>query len=157
MDVQRCAQCGTPFRSTAEACHCCGLEVEPNPIGVRQIDAILPFIEKFESGIAVDEVEFQKDLYDNDWVSLQLNWSKWKERAGEYIDCPETIASADAETIRMLFTIYARQQRYSSGTLSYLFKNGHVLALLRRLRDIRGAWYHETYYPEASQNMGVKQ
>ena len=174
MDIQHCAKCGTPFRSTAEACHSCGLEVEPNPIGVRQIDAILPFIEKFEQPgftwfregsdpspvtgqpFSSGAMEFLEGLYDNDWVSLQLNWLKWKERAGSYIDCPEAIASADTETIRMLFTIYARQDRYSSGIWRRLFENGHVLALLRRLRDIRWAWYHETYYSEASQNTGIK-
>jgi len=121
----------------------------------EQIDALLPFLDKFDAvGFSAgtwktepgqipwfnfDEVvmEFIEVVYDNDWVTLQFDWTEWKESARQYIESSEKVESADTETIQKLLTTHARADRFCEGHLASMFKNGHILGLLRRLREIR--------------------
>jgi hypothetical protein len=43
----------------------------------------------------------------------------------------------DAETIRKIFTTHAQKERYGAGHLASMFENGHIVALLRRLKEIK--------------------
>ena len=81
--------------------------------------------------------EFQKALYENGWVTTSFDWTEWQETAKEYVDSPGRLESADAETIQRLFTTHVRKERFCEGHLAAMFENGHVVALLRRLREIR--------------------
>ncbi|MEX1027239.1 MAG: DUF6508 domain-containing protein [Candidatus Paceibacterota bacterium] len=125
------------------------------PIKPAQIDALMPFLDKFEeAGFAVgtwkieeghfpwfdfDEavLEFIQVLYDNDWVTPQFDWTEWQESAKKYIESPEKVESADAVTIQKLLTTHARADRFCEGHLASMFENGHILALLHRLRVLR--------------------
>jgi hypothetical protein len=82
-------------------------------------------------------VAFRRALYDNDWITPSFHWTEWQETAREYVASPERIESADAETIQRLFTTHIRKERFCEGHLAAMFENGHILAMLRRLRDIR--------------------
>ena len=42
------------------------------------------------------------------------------------------IDTASLEVIRKLLTTNARKERYCDGHLAAMFKNGHIVALLRR-------------------------
>jgi hypothetical protein len=124
------------------------------PIANQQIDAILPFLDRFTAdGLSVGTwhsppnqfpwfnfsesvTEFQQALYDNGWVT-PFEWTKWQESAQEYVESPEKIESADAETIRKLFTTHVRKDRFCEGHLAAMFENGHIVALLRRLQTLR--------------------
>jgi hypothetical protein len=126
-----------------------------HPITNEQIDAILPYLDQFEAtGFSVGTwntppgqmpwfefgeavMEFQQALYDNDWITPSFNWTEWQETAREYVASPERIESAHAETIQRLFTTHIRKERFCEGHLAAMFENGHVLTMLRRLRDIR--------------------
>ena len=123
----------------------------------KQIDAILPCLARFiEPGFTVGDwcqssvpgqvpwfeysdsvVKFTKTLYDNYWIIPSFDWGKWQETAREYVENPETINSADAETIRKLFTTHVRADRSCEGHLAAMFKNGHIVALLRRLQELQ--------------------
>lgn len=125
------------------------------PITTKQIDAILPFLERFSttgfsSGtmkiepcvmpyVIYDEsvVEFVQSLYGNGWVSSAFDWTEWQESAQEFVDSPKKIEKADAATIRKLFTTHVRADRFTEGHLAAMFENGHVLTLLLRLKAIR--------------------
>ena len=125
------------------------------PVTREQIDALLPFLDKFEAAgfsagnwhsepgqfpwFNFDEVvmEFIQALYDNEWVTPTFNWTKWQDSAKRYVESPELIDSADAATIQKLLTTHARTDRFCEGHLAAMFENGHMVALLRRLRVIR--------------------
>ena len=124
-------------------------------ISAKQIDAILPFLERFEAvGFSAGTwkmpkgqfpwfdfeevvVEFNKALYDNGWVTPEFNWTEWQESAQEFVDSPKTIKRADAFTIQKLLTTHSRKNRFCEGHLAAMFENGHIVALLRRLKVIR--------------------
>jgi len=126
------------------------------PVKPEQIDALLPFLDKFDAvGFSAgtwltlvpgqlpyftfDEVvmEFIQVLYDNDWVTQQFDWGKWQESSQQYIESPEKVESADTETIQKLLTTHVRANRFCEGYLASMFENGHILDILRRLREIR--------------------
>jgi hypothetical protein len=124
-------------------------------ITARQIDAILPFLERFsakgfsagtmkiESGVMPffdsDEsvTQFVQALYDNGWVTPAFDWTEWQESAQEFVESPQKVEYADAATILKLFTTHVRADRFCEGHLAAMFENGHVVALLRRLKVIR--------------------
>lgn len=125
-------------------------------VTTKQIDAILPFLERFEeAGFSAgtwqtpqgqmpwfnfDEVvtEFNQALYDNDWVTPAFDWTEWQQSAEKFVDSPKEIAKSDAATILKLFTTHVRADRFCEGHLAAMFENGHIIALLRRLKKIRG-------------------
>jgi len=125
------------------------------PVTQKQIDAVLPFLECFEAeGITPGNwvfepnqipwfdfnetvYEFCHALYDHGWVTSEFDWTKWTNSAKRYLESPEMIDSADGTTIQKLLTTHVRQDRFCEGHLAVMFKNGHIVALLRRLREIR--------------------
>ncbi len=120
-----------------------------------QIDAILPFLERFEAeGFSVgtwnsspgqipwfdfDEAvsEFQQALYDNGWIASSFKWPDWQESAQEFVASPAKIESADTRTIQKLLTTHVRKERFCEGHFAAMFENGHIVALLKRLKTIR--------------------
>ena len=125
------------------------------PVSAKQLDAILPFLGAFERmgfkcGEWPDASEsviphfdhsdpvqaFVQALYDDGWVT-SFDWSEWQETAAQHVDSPDLVTSADSETIRKLFTTHVRKDRFCEGHLAEMFENGHIVTLLRRLKDIR--------------------
>lgn len=120
----------------------------------EQIDAILPFLDRFSAdGFAVgtwhsppgqfpwfefsDPVSaFQQTLYDHGWIE-PFDWGGWQDTAREYVEQPGRIDFADATVIQKLLTTHVRKERFCEGHLAAMFENGHVVALLRRLKAIR--------------------
>lgn len=125
------------------------------PPTLEQIDALMPFLDKFELAefsagtwkieeghfpwFNFDEVvmEFVQVLYGNNWVTPQFDWTEWQDSAKQYIESPEMVESADAATIQKLLTTHARADRFCEGHLASMFENGHILALLQRLKVLR--------------------
>lgn len=125
------------------------------PITSKQIDALLPFLERFEAAgfsagtwnapegqfpwFDFNEVvtEFHQALYDNGWVTPAFDWTEWQESAKEFVDSPQKIVKADSATILKLFTAHVRADRFCEGHLAAMFENGHIVALLRRLRELK--------------------
>ena len=128
---------------------------EVSPVTDKHIDAILPFLEQFEAaGFSIGTwhnepgvmpwfsfneavLEFLEILYANAWVTPKVDWGEWQHVAAEYVDSPEKIQSADVETVQKLFTTHVRKDRFWEGHLASMFENGHIVALLRRLKEIR--------------------
>jgi len=124
----------------------------PVPPTLEKIDAIMPFLDKFEEvefsagnrkieeghfpWFNFDEVvmEFVQILYDNDWVTPNFDWTEWQESAKQYVESPKMIESANTMTSQRLLTTHARADRFCEGHLASMFENGHLLALLRRLQ-----------------------
>ena len=125
-------------------------------ITTKQLNAILPFLDTFRKmgfkcgewmvaseSLVIPHFAFTKAfesflqaLYDNDWIE-QLDWTKWQETAARYVDSPDLLTSASAETIRTLLTIHVRKDYSCEGHLAAMFENGNIVALLQRLKEIR--------------------
>jgi hypothetical protein len=120
----------------------------------EQMDAILPYLARFTAeGFSVgtwhsppgqfpwfefsdSAMEFQQALYDNDWIK-PFDWGEWQDTAREYVEDPAKVDSADAETIQKLLTTHLRKERFCEGHLAAMFENGHMVGLLRRVRELR--------------------
>lgn len=119
-----------------------------------QIDAILPHADRFAAAdFSVGELryppgqvpywaysecvhEFEKALYHNGWIA-RFDWPAWQDTAWPYVEFPEKVASADVLTIQKLLTTHVRKDRFCEGHLAAMFQNGHIGALLARLRELR--------------------
>lgn len=132
-------------------------------ITAPQIEALLPFVRTFEImgfqcgecpqsepdsphgsiipgfGASDPVASFVAALHDQGWILQAFDWNVWQDDAARYVTSPELVASADAETIRKLLTSHVRRDRESQGHLAAQFESGHILALLRRLKEIAAA------------------
>jgi hypothetical protein len=118
------------------------------------MDAILPYLDRFTvEGFSVgtwhspprqfprfdfsDSVtEFQQALCDHGWIK-PFDWGEWQDTAWAYVEDSAKVESADTETIQKLFTTHVCKERFSEGHLAAMFENGHMVGLLRRLRQLR--------------------
>ena len=128
---------------------------EPAPVTAQQIDAILPYLATFEEAgfqfgklhtpegqfpwyESCAEVDaFFQCLYDKNWVVPSFDWGAWQDQAVQFVESPERLDAADAETVRKLLTLHACKDKFCDGHLASMFENGHIVALLQRLRGIR--------------------
>ncbi|MBN2003837.1 MAG: hypothetical protein JXA21_10805 [Anaerolineae bacterium] len=123
-------------------------------IGPEQLDAILHFLPIFEqSGYAfgewyeaegqfphfvmnTDVSDFIHTLYEQE-IAISFDWSNWKEAASRYVSEPGALEKADLLTVRKLLTAHVRADRFIEGHLAGVLENGHIIAVLRRLKTIR--------------------
>jgi len=69
--------------------------------------------------------------------SLDFDWTIWQQQAGEFINYPERVKTADLATIQKLLTTHVRAERFCSGHLAHTIQTGHLLVILNRLAEIR--------------------
>lgn len=121
----------------------------------QQIDAILPFLERFEANgfspgiwdsppgafpnFYLNDVvlDFLNALSENGWIDRDFYWPAWQKEAVAFVDSPEKLATADTTIIQKLFTTHARKDRFCEGHWAAMFECGHVVAVLRRLKELR--------------------
>lgn len=131
------------------------LDSQPTP---EQIDAVLEYLPIFQREDFLPVVanawspdgpvffgfeywarelsEFQMALYDNGFIT-SFNWPDWQEEARRLYEHPELIKLIDLETIRQLFIVHVRKERFCEGHFSSVVESGHVLLLLERLKELR--------------------
>ena len=87
------------------------------------------------SGLRYDEdvEEFFRLAHQPWWV----DYAYLEKRAGEWLNDPEKIAVADLEQIETVLTYCARGERFCDGFWGELLAEGRVVAVLRRLQQIR--------------------
>ena len=81
--------------------------------------------------------ELVQALYDHGFVQ-NFDWPSWNE-AQEYVKRPELLARANLETCIKLLTTHVRTERLCDGHLAEMITSGHLLAVLNRLDEVRGA------------------
>jgi hypothetical protein len=126
-------------------------DYRPSP---KEIDSVLVFLPIFErqdfipsrinkpSGqlpyhVFAEELErFHFAVYDNGFIS-SFKWPVWQEEAQRYLKQPELIREADLQIIRKLITVHVRKERFCEGHLPAMVENGHILEVLRRLKELR--------------------
>lgn len=120
-------------------------------VGPGQIDEVLEFLPAFESpgykfGEWADAGYFSYSPEVDDWIRalyeqnffLTFDWTRWKEEAQRYRSEPGALETADLLTLRKLLTTHVRADRFVEGHLASVLESGHVTAILRRLKQIRG-------------------
>lgn len=80
--------------------------------------------------------QFCQALYKHNWI-IPFDWGEWQDEAVKYLDDPTLLETANAETISKLFTTHVRKDRFCEGHLAAMFTNGHIVAMLRRLKAIK--------------------
>jgi hypothetical protein len=104
-----------------------GGEIEPGVFNARYA-VLAPEVDAFISRLYETEVVTGAD------------WNTWLEEGGValYKD-PERLATATLEDCRMLLIAHVRNDRFVEGHLLSILEDGHLAALLERIRDLVGA------------------
>lgn len=123
-------------------------------IGLQQIDAVLKFLPLFESqdfipgewiekqgffphfSYSPEVLAFIRALYEQNFV-LTFDWFNWSETATKYQENPQALNSADLLTLRKLLTAHVRADRFTEGHLAAVLQSGHIVAILKRVRQLR--------------------
>lgn len=73
------------------------------------------------------------------WIE-PFDWPAWASSAeGQaLLGHPEAVASAAADDLRKLMTVYVRSERFGDGTLEAAFGSGMVTAIIRRAAVLAG-------------------
>lgn len=139
----------------AESSESCAITEDAAPeIGPEQLDVVLQYLTVFEEGAFAPgewrepegqfrwfsfrpEVEaFVRTLYEQG-IILPFDWPNWTQEAEGYQVDPGNLDGVDLLTLRKLLTVHVRADRFAEGHLASMFENGHIVAILRRLRHIR--------------------
>jgi hypothetical protein len=122
-------------------------------IGLQQINAILKYLPIFEKqddqfgqwveqegqfpyfSFSPEVDEFISMLYKQNMI-IAFDWTSWSEEAERYQTDPAALEAADLLTLRKLLTAHVRADRFVEGHLASVFESGHMIAVLRRLKQI---------------------
>ena len=136
------------------------MATDSNKLTKKNIDAVLKFLPIFhqkefvhdewsetnesEEGIfsfhaynynqKVDE--FIKTLY-KEYFIIDFDWPSWQDQAEQLCSNTELIKTADIFTIQKLLTTHIRKERFCNGHLACMLRDGNILAILQRLKEIR--------------------
>jgi len=67
---------------------------------------------------------------------IRFDWPSWQEEAARLYDDPSLISQANLETIRRLLTTHIRKDRFCQGHLACACESGHIVAVLKRLKEL---------------------
>ena len=96
---------------------------------ISKTDLLYPYI--YDKKV----LDFERSLYDENIV-LVFDWGEWQPEAEKIYNNPDLLENADLEALRKLFTLHIRKERFYSGHLASMIKSGHILNILRRLKEI---------------------
>lgn len=118
---------------------------------VKNIEAVTSFLPVFEKGTEGDFYtitgggsgyteavhEFISRLNQEGFV-YGFDWGSWLNEVGEeYVRNKDIIRSADILTIQKMLTAIVRADRFSDGVIKGMIDDGVIVAILRRLEEIR--------------------
>jgi len=76
--------------------------------------------------------EFITILHEEEFTT-PFDWGNWQDQADFE---PHVLKKANLETLQKLLTIHIRKERFCDGHLATVLENGHIIAILRRLKEI---------------------
>ena len=124
------------------------------------IDWAASFIERFENaeeplftfheGEEQEDGSFQMPYYtpspiamefvgglDEKGLLVPFDWMAWSNTADSYIRNPESLLDASADVCFKLLFLHIRADRFTDGHLAKMLESGHIITILKRLREIR--------------------
>lgn len=78
---------------------------------------------------------FMDACYKNGFV-VRFDWEHWEAESLTYVKDPALLNGADLQVVRRLLTWHIRQNRFTKNHVATLIASGHILLILKRLRDI---------------------
>ena len=78
---------------------------------------------------------FMDACYKNGFV-VRFDWEHWETEALAYVRDPALLKDADLTVLRRLLTWHIRQNRFTKNHVATMIASGHILIVLKRLRDI---------------------
>lgn len=78
---------------------------------------------------------FMDTCYKNGFV-VRFDWENWEATAMAYVNDPALLNKADLIVIRRLITWHIRQNRFTRNHVAGMMACGHILLLLKHLRDL---------------------
>ena len=69
-------------------------------------------------------------------VIYPFDWPRWLDAAKAYMADVEAVGAADLVTLCKLLTTHVRRDRFHEGHLDYVFRTGHLTAILKQLKQI---------------------
>ena len=74
--------------------------------------------------------------FDNSGLFIPFDWVSWQKKAARICAALGLIQNADLLTIRKLLTTHFRKERFCEGHLASLCASGHIVSVLKRLRQL---------------------
>jgi hypothetical protein len=128
------------------------IENKPTPSAddIRALIRYLPILEatNFSAGemvckdghfpfavLSANASRFVRELHERGFV-YAFEWPAWADEAQRYFNQHALLEEASLDTIRRLFFVLVRQERFCEGTLLDAFQSGLMVALLRRLERL---------------------
>lgn len=65
-----------------------------------------------------------------------FDWMSWDAEGRRYYEDPALLKTADLDTVQQLFTLHLGINQAVTGHLAGVCSNGHIQAVLRRLREL---------------------
>lgn len=123
-------------------------------IGRQELDPILKFLDifsqegyKFGEWVAISGhipyFSYHPDIrafiaaLDKEKMVISFDWKSWGDEARRYQLDSEALARTDLFTLRKLLTTHVRADRFTEGHLAAMLESGHIVAILRRLKEIQ--------------------
>ena len=78
---------------------------------------------------------FMDACYKNGFV-VRFDWEHWETEALTYVKDPALLNGVDLAGVRRLLTWHVRQNRFTKNHVATMIASGHILLVLKRLRDI---------------------
>lgn len=88
--------------------------------------------------------EFVETLYEEGFI-VEFDWPRWQDQAEQFYSNPELLKTADIVTIQKLLTTHIRKERFCDGHLACMLRDGHISAMLHRLKEIRKNMVDDQY------------
>ena len=80
--------------------------------------------------------ELMDALNENHFVQ-PFDWGKWEPTAQKIQEEPNRLSKATLNTCIKLMTLHVRMDRFVGGHFGSIVKEGHIVAILRRLAELR--------------------
>jgi len=78
---------------------------------------------------------FMDACYKNGFV-VRFDWEHWEAEAMTYVRSPALLKAVDLVVLRRLLTWHIRQNRFTKNHVATMIASGHILMVLKRLRDV---------------------
>ena len=78
---------------------------------------------------------FMDACYKNGFI-VRFDWENWEADAMTYVKDPVLLNGADLLVLRRLLTWHVRQNRFTKNHVATVIASGHILHVLKRLRDL---------------------
>ncbi len=119
--------------------------------GIKKLLALLPELEAKKTPYAEYKTSTEHIFPDINWseelsrlysaiyeagLVQPFDWGDWQDEAKRIYNSPELLQNSNIDTIQNLLTLHVRKDRFCDGHLASMCASGHIMAILRRLREL---------------------